>query len=63
MRWQYRTFTMKTSGFLGGKVDTEAFDKALNDQGRDGWELVAVFDTNVMHGRSSEIVAVLKRQS
>lgn len=47
--------------FVGGKLDQSEFDGKLNQLGRDGWEVVSVFDTNMMDGMSREIIAVLKR--
>ena len=47
--------------FIGGTLDQNEFDGKLNELGRDGWEVVSVFDTNMMDGMSREIIAVLKR--
>jgi len=47
--------------FLGGKLDGEKFNERLNQLGKEGWELVSVFDTNVQGGRSRDVVAVLKQ--
>lgn len=57
MQWEYKTVSMRTGGFLGGKVNHENFEQALNGAGREGWELVSVFDTS--HG--SDVIAVFKR--
>lgn len=62
MSWEYKTLKCKTAGVLGGILDTEEFDSKLNELGRNGWELVSVFDTNLGHGRSREVIAVLKKQ-
>ena len=61
MTWEYTTFLLAATGFLGGKVDGDALTGKLNELGAQGWELVAMFDTNMAHGRTREIVAVLKR--
>jgi hypothetical protein len=60
-KWEYRTFKMDTEGFLGGILDTEAFDSALNELGSDGWELVTAFTTSRGNGASREAVAIFKR--
>jgi hypothetical protein len=60
-RWEYKTIKLSTSGFLGGNLDTGAFDNLLNGLGRDGWELVSAFDTNQSYGASRDVVAVFKR--
>jgi hypothetical protein len=59
--WEYKTVKVETKGFRGGILDTNEFDALLNQLGRAGWELVATFDTNMIHGESREAVAVFKR--
>ena len=62
MRFEYITFKIAASGWLaGGDLDGDAFNERLNDLGAEGWELVSVFDTNMGHGRTRDVVAVLKR--
>lgn len=61
-QWEYRTVKVEAKGwFVGGVLDQSKFEAALNELGRDGWELVSTFDTNMLHGQTREIVAVLKR--
>lgn len=61
-RWEYKTVKFEAKGFLGGVADDEALDAALNALGEQGWELVSVFDTNMlMNGTTREIVATMKR--
>jgi hypothetical protein len=62
MRWQYKTIKLATTGLMGGKLDAGELDRQLNELGRDGWELMTVFDTNQGSGQSRDVVAVLKRQ-
>jgi hypothetical protein len=45
------------------KLDGEAFNNKLNELGGQGWELVSVFDTNMGHGTTRDVVAVFKRPS
>jgi hypothetical protein len=61
MRWEYKSISIKTGGFLGGKVNHESLDHELNALGREGWEMVNAFDTNVAQGRTRDIVAIFKR--
>lgn len=61
--WEYKTIKFNPKGFLGGVVDIPTLDAALNDLGAQGWELVSVFDTNmIVDGATREIVATLKRR-
>jgi hypothetical protein len=61
--WEYKTVFLATKGFLGGKLDPATFERELNVLGRDGWELVSVFDTNQYEGATRDVVAVFKRAS
>jgi hypothetical protein len=61
VRWQYEVLRFETGGVLGGKLDTEAFRKSLDELGLKGWELVSCFDTNQAYGASRDVIAVLKR--
>jgi Domain of unknown function (DUF4177) len=61
MTWEYTTVMLAATGFLGGNVDADALTEKLNALGAQGWELVAMFDTNMAHGRTNDVVAVLKR--
>jgi hypothetical protein len=61
MQWEYRTYSLRTGGFLGGKVNQEDLDQALNEAGREGWELVSVFDTTQGSGQTRDVIAVFKR--
>ncbi|WP_027091437.1 DUF4177 domain-containing protein [Cohnella thermotolerans] len=61
-RWEYKTITYKTGGWLGGKVDAEDFEAGLNAYGAEGWELVTCFDTSIAQGQSRDVIAVFKRR-
>jgi len=61
MQWEYKTVSWRTGGFLGGKVNQEDLEHALNQAGRDGWELVSVFDTSQGSGQTRDVIAVFKR--
>ncbi len=62
MKWEYTTVMLEAQGwFLGGKLNGQKFTELLNARGREGWELVSVFDTNMWEGQTRDVVAVLKR--
>ena len=61
MNWEYKTVVLPISGTLLPKVDPTEIDAALTRLGRDGWELVSAFDTNVNTGSSFQLVAIFKK--
>lgn len=63
MKWEYKTLNLDIQGGWRGvpKVDPVKIDEALGDLGREGWELVSAFDTNVGAGMSYQLVAIFKR--
>ena len=62
MKWEYMTLMLPATGFiLGGKIDGQRFTDRLNQLGGEGWELVSVFDTNMIEGKTRDVIAVLKR--
>jgi len=61
MQWEYKTISMRAGGFLGGKVNQEDLEQELNVAGREGWELVSVFDTSQGSGQTRDVIAVFKR--
>ncbi|WP_219836092.1 DUF4177 domain-containing protein [Paenibacillus sp. R14(2021)] len=61
-KWEYKTLTYKTGGFLGGKLDPEEFEGLLNEYGTEGWELVSCFDTSKSQGQSRDVIAIFKRR-
>jgi hypothetical protein len=61
-RWEYRTLKYKAGGFLGGKIDTDEFEQALNEQGSEGWEVISCFDTTKSEGSTREVIVVFKRR-
>lgn len=60
-KFEYHLQKHDATGFWGGKVDLAKMDIEFNRLGRDGWELVSIFDTNAGHGESRWIVATFKR--
>ncbi|MBA4064618.1 MAG: DUF4177 domain-containing protein [Isosphaera sp.] len=64
MKWEYRTVMIAAEGNwfgTGVNLDGRVFNDKLNELGEDGWELVSVFDTNKLQGRTQDVVAVFKR--
>lgn len=62
MRWEYMTLVFAAKGIvLGGKFDARQLNLRLNELGNEGWELVSVFDTNMLDGGTRDIYAILKR--
>ncbi len=59
--WEYKTLHLATQGWLTPKLDQVKFEALLNELGRDGWELVGTFATHEGYGRTSAVMAVLKR--
>ena len=61
MHWEYKTLQMTAAGFLGGKIDLQELERQLNALGREGWELVNAFDTNMGSGQTRDVIAIFKR--
>ena len=62
MKWEYLSVAFVTSGFwVGGKLDGDAFNSELNKLGREGWDLVSIFDTSAASGQTRDVFAVFKR--
>lgn len=60
--WEYKVLKGQVKGFwVGGVLDVPEFEGALNDLGRQGWELVSMFNTSMGQGTSREVVATFKR--
>jgi len=61
MKWEYKTLCLSIGRLIAPNVDTAKVDTELTKWGRDGWELVSVFDTNAGGGASYQLVAIFKR--
>ncbi|MBL8872344.1 MAG: DUF4177 domain-containing protein [Planctomycetaceae bacterium] len=64
MQWEYRTerFDTECGFFSGTTFDTKEMNDALNALGREGWELVSVFDISKLKGGSKHVIAIFKRE-
>ena len=60
-KWEYKMTKMGAGGLLGGKIDESELEFSMNELGSDGWELVAVFDTNQGGGQTRDVFAIFKR--
>jgi hypothetical protein len=61
--WEYKVLKFRAKGwFVGGNVDADELQAALNQFGKEGWELVTIFDANTETGKTKDIVATLKRK-
>ena len=61
MKWEYQTLKLRATGLMGGKFDAAQLDRAMNDLGQQGWELVTAFDTNEAYGSPRDVVVLFKR--
>lgn len=64
-RWEYATHEFRTNfrTIAGTTFDSQAMNQALCELGRQGWELVNVFDITKVKGGTKSVIAVLKRRA
>ncbi len=62
-KFEYKTMVFDAKGFWGGKIDVSDFDHALNEAGRDGWELVETTASNQSYGSTRYVICVFKRET
>lgn len=60
--WEYKTFEFAPKGALGGLVASDWLETALNDYGREGWELVNVVPFAMESGKTRTAIAIFKRK-
>jgi len=60
-RWEYHIMTLNVDGFFGPNVDVMQMSSYLNSVGMDGWELTSAVPVTRGEGRTSMIMAILKR--
>jgi hypothetical protein len=64
MFWEYEVYVAqvgKEGLFVFPQLDPAQFKAALNYYGAQGWELVSIFDVNMLQGGSKQVVATFKR--
>lgn len=62
--WEYETLVMQVAKeglVVRPELNVPDFKSRLNEMGRLGWELVTVFDINMLQGGSKQVVATFKR--
>ena len=61
MRREYKTVIYDKAAFFSGQLDTPQLEYTLNEQGREGWELVSA-TPNRQHTRTRGVLLILKKQ-
>jgi hypothetical protein len=61
-KFEYKTIFTDAKGVLGGKVDQYAFERALNEMGQQGWELVSSVPAAQSYGSTRWIISIFKRR-
>ena len=64
-RHEYDVIKIDISGGFfsaGGVVDVDRLKAELNSRGKEGWELINSFDTNMHEGKSRNLVLIFKRE-
>ncbi len=62
--WEYTTHIFKVGEegiIVRPKLDQAEYEVVLNRYGTQGWELISVFDVNMLQGASKQVVATFKR--
>jgi hypothetical protein len=62
MRWEYMVLDVGVSGFfLRPDLDGDALTAKLDELGDQGWEAVGISNMAVGHGRTTNVIVILKR--
>lgn len=61
-KFEYNTYVYDTKGWMGGLIESQDFREALNNFGRDGWELVSSVSTTQGNGYTRSILCIFKRK-
>ncbi|MBM4156576.1 MAG: DUF4177 domain-containing protein [Lentisphaerae bacterium] len=64
MNWEYEVYVAQVGRegiVVRPELNPAEFKAVLNHYGASGWELVAVFDVNMLQGGSKQVVATFKR--
>jgi hypothetical protein len=61
-RWEYMVLDVGVAGFFRGpELDGDALTSALNEYGRQGWEVVGLTGIHIGEGSTKDLVIILKR--
>jgi Domain of unknown function (DUF4177) len=61
-KFEYKILDVPTKGWFGGRVDYEALQEKLNENGALGWEVASATGTNMYEGGSRAVIIILKRE-
>ncbi len=61
-KFEYKVLDVIAKGFFADKIDFHALNEKLDELGEEGWEVVAMEDTNMYEGASRSMVVILKRE-
>jgi len=60
-QWEYRTTLVDAAKTFSGKLKHDRIDAELQAAGRDGWELVSVFQGSNVKANLAGVLLVFKR--
>ena len=60
-KWEYKIVKIMMTRYVQSDLKTDEVEQALNNLGKEGWEVVNIFDLNMKDGKSSYVIASLKR--
>lgn len=63
MKLEYTVLEVPVTGWWrGGKVDSQALKNKLNELGKEGWQVVAMNETNMWRGASRNLIVILQKE-
>ncbi len=62
-KWEYKTISSSAGNWAGlkGSWKPQKFDELLNELGRDGWELISIYQDRAHRGTTQSLSATFKR--
>ncbi|MFC1722117.1 DUF4177 domain-containing protein [Patescibacteria group bacterium] len=60
-KWEYKILKLNISRYIESDLEEHKLEGVLEELGKEGWELVNIFDLNNVDGKSNIVVANLKR--
>ncbi len=64
-QWEYKTFVMEQKSSFWGYSnfeEKEVIENELNELGQEGWELVSGIPNAELHGKTTKVMLIFKRQ-